>query len=252
VTPDADRFEYLLRLGDNALILSHRLGEWCGHGPALEEDIALSNIALDLLGQAQLWLGLAGEIEGAGRSADDLAYRRDAAAFRNVLLVERPNGDYAHTLMRQFLFDAWHIELIGALAQSSEARICEIAAKAQKEVAYHVERSAELVIALGDGTAESRARMQTALDALWSYTGELFLADPTEQRLAASGVAPAPESLKPAWTRTLEAVLAEATLKTPASAFAHKGGKSGRHTEALGFILAEMQFLPRAYPDARW
>ena len=252
MSPDIDRFEYLLRLGDNALIMSHRVGEWCGHGPALEEDIALSNVALDLLGQAQLWLGLAGEIEGAGRSADDLAYRRDAGAFRNVLLVERPNGDYAHTLMRQFLFDAWHIELIGALTRSSDARICEIAAKAQKEVAYHVERSAELVIALGDGTAESHERMQTALGALWRYTGELFLADAIEQRLAAAAVVPAPEGLKPAWTRTLEAVLAEATLKSPASGFAHKGGKNGRHTEALGFILAEMQFLQRAYPDARW
>jgi ring-1,2-phenylacetyl-CoA epoxidase subunit PaaC len=252
VTLANDRFEYLSRIGDNALILSHRLGELCGHGPALEEDIALSNVALDLLGQAQFWLGLAGEIEGKGRSADDLAYRRDAAAFRNVLLVERPNGDYAHILMRQFLFDAWHIELIGALMQSTDARICEIAAKAQKEIAYHVERSAELVIALGDGTAESHERMQTALDALWSYTGELFLTDATEQRLVTAGVVPAPESLRPAWTRTLDAVFAEATLKTPASSFAHKGGKSGRHTEALGFILAEMQFLQRAYPDARW
>jgi ring-1,2-phenylacetyl-CoA epoxidase subunit PaaC len=252
VTSAADPFEYLLRLGDNALILSHRISEWCGHGPALEEDIALSNVALDLLGQAQLWLGLAAEIEGEGRSADDLAYRRDAAAFRNVLLVERPNGDYAHTLMRQFLFDAWHIELIGALMQSSDARIGEIAAKAQKEVAYHVERSAELVIALGDGTAESHARMQTALDALWGYTGELFIADAIEQRLAVAGVVPAPESLKPAWARTLEAVFTEATLKAPASGFAHQGGKSGRHTEALGFILAQMQFLQRAYPDARW
>jgi ring-1,2-phenylacetyl-CoA epoxidase subunit PaaC len=252
VTSAADPFEYLLRLGDNALILSHRISEWCGHGPALEEDIALSNVALDLLGQAQLWLGLAAEIEGEGRSADDLAYRRDAAAFRNVLLVERPNGDYAHTLMRQFLFDAWHIELIGALTQSSDARISEIAAKAQKEVAYHLERSAELVIALGDGTAESHARLQTALDALWGYTGELFIADAIEQRLAVAGVVPAPESLKPAWGRTLEAVFTAATLKTPASNFAHQGGKSGRHTEALGFILAQMQFLQRAYPDARW
>ena len=247
-----DRFEYLLRLGDNALILSHRLSEWCGHGPALEEDIALTNVALDLLGQAQLWLGLAGEIEASGRSADDLAYRRDAAAFRNALLVERPNGDYAHTLMRQFLFDAWHIELIGALTKSGDARIAEIAAKAQKEVAYHVERSAELTIALGDGSDESHARMQAALDSLWSYTGELFVGDAVDERLAQAGVAPAAQSLKPAWIATLDSVFAEATLKTPESSFAHKGGRSGRHTEALGYILAEMQFLPRAYPEARW
>jgi ring-1,2-phenylacetyl-CoA epoxidase subunit PaaC len=249
---DPDRFEYLLRLGDNALILSHRLSEWCGRGPALEEDIALTNVALDLLGQAQLWLGLAAEIEANGRSADDLAYRRDAAAFRNVLLVERPNVDYAHTLMRQFLFDAWHIELIGALMRSSDPRIAEIAAKAQKEVAYHIERSAELTIALGDGTDESHVRMQAALDALWSYTGELFLGDAVDERLAEAAVAPTPQSLKPAWVATLDSVFAEATLKAPASPFAHKGGKSGRHTEALGYMLAEMQFLPRAYPDARW
>ena len=248
----ADRFEYLLRLGDAALILSHRLSAWCGRGPALEEDIALTNVALDLLGQAQLWLGVAGEIEGRGRSADDLAYKRDASAFRNALIVERPNGDYAHTLMRQFLFDAWHIELLSALAGSCEPRVAEIAAKARKEAAYHVERSAELVVALGDGTAESRRRMQSGLDALWSYTGELFIGDEVDARLAAEGFAPAAESLRPAWERTIAAVFDAATLKPPASAFAHKGGRNGRHTEALGLMLAEMQFLPRAYPDARW
>jgi ring-1,2-phenylacetyl-CoA epoxidase subunit PaaC len=249
---DPDRFEYLIRLGDNALILSHRLSQWCGHGPVLEEDIALTNVALDLIGEAQLWLGLAGEIEAKGRSADDLAYRRDAGGFRNVLLVERPNGDYAQTLMRQFLFDAWHFELIGALEQSSDPRIAEISAKTAKEVAYHLERSAELVIALGDGIEESHARMQAALDDLWSFTGELFLGDGVDERLASAGVVPAAESLRPAWTRTIEAIFAQATLRAPASTFAHKGGKSGRHTEALGYILAEMQFLPRAYPDASW
>lgn len=248
----SDRFEYALRLGDNALILSHRLSQWCGHGPALEEDIALTNVALDLLGQAQLWLELAGALEGAGRSADDLAYRRDAGAFRNALLVERPNGDYGHTLMRQYLFDAWHIEALSALARSADAGFAEIAAKAEKEAAYHVERSAELVIALGDGTDESRARMQAALEALWPYAGELFVGDVIDARLAAAGVAPAAESLKAAWDAATSAVFAEATLTPPASAFAHKGGRAGRHTEALGHLLAEMQFLPRAYPDARW
>jgi ring-1,2-phenylacetyl-CoA epoxidase subunit PaaC len=247
-----DKFEYALRLGDNALILSHRLGEWCGHGPALEEDIALTNVALDLLGQAQFWLGLAGELEGMGRDADALAYRRDAGQFRNALIVERPNGDYGHTLMRQYLFDAWHALLLAGLARSADARFAEIAAKAEKEVAYHVERSAELVIALGDGTAESRARMQAALDALWPYSGELFLGDEIDARLSAEGVAPAAESLKPAWTQAVGATFTEATLTPPASGFAHKGGRQGRHTEALGHLLAEMQFLPRAYPDARW
>ncbi len=246
------RFEYALRLGDNASILSHRLSEWCGHGPALEEDIALTNIALDLIGQAQFWLGLAGEIEGAGRDADALAYRRDAGQFRNVLLVERPNGDYGHTLMRQYLFDAWHALVLRALTASRDARFAEIAAKAEREVAYHVERSAELVIALGDGTAASRARMQAALEALWPYTGELFVGDALDARLAQEGVAPAAESLKAAWTEATGAVFAAATLTPPASGFAHKGGRAGRHTEALGHLLAEMQFLPRAYPQALW
>jgi len=245
-----DRCEYALRLGDNALILSHRLSEWCGHAPALEEDIALTNVALDLLGQAQLWLELAGARDG--RSADDLAYRRDAGAFRNALLVERPNGDYGHTLMRQYLFDAWHIEALSALSRSRDAGFAEIAAKAEKEAAYHVERSAELVVALGDGTHESHARMQAALDALWPYAGELFLGDALDARLAAEGVVPAAESLKAAWDASTGAVFAQATLTPPASAFAHKGGRAGRHSEALGPLLAQMQFLQRAYPNATW
>jgi ring-1,2-phenylacetyl-CoA epoxidase subunit PaaC len=249
---DADRFEYALRLGDNALILSHRLSEWCGHGPALEEDIALTNVALDLIGQAQFWLKLAGELEGAGRDADALVYRRDAGQFGNVLLVERPNGDYGHTLMRQYLFDSWHALALAALKTSSDARFAEIAAKAEREVAYHVERSAELVIALGDGTATSHARMQAALEALWPYAGEFFVGDALDARLAQKGVAPAAESLKPAWDRTTAAVFAAATLTPPASGFAHKGGRAGRHTEALGHLLAEMQFLSRAYADAQW
>ena len=248
----SDRFEYALRLGDNALILSHRLSEWCGHAPALEEDIALTNVALDLIGQAQFWLGLAGEIEGAGRDADALAYRRDAGAFRNVLLVERPNGDYGQTLMRQYLFDSWHALALDALAQSRDPRFAEIAAKARKEVAYHVERSAELVIALGDGTPESHARMQAALEALWPYAGEMFLGDEIDARLAAEGVVPAAEALRPAWDAATGAVFAQGRLKPPESRFAHKGGRAGRHSEALGRLLAEMQFLPRAYPTAQW
>jgi ring-1,2-phenylacetyl-CoA epoxidase subunit PaaC len=248
----ADLLEFLLRTGDNPLILGHRVSEWCGHSPILEEDIALANSALDLIGQAQLWLEYAGEVAGHGQSADDVAYLRDAAAFRNALLVERPNGDFGHTLMRQFLFDAWHIELLRALTVSTNHRVAEIAAKALKEVSYHLERSVDLVIALGDGTDESHKRMQTALDSLWSYTGELFLSDAIDARLAADGIAPDPASLKAAWQATVSAVFAEATLKQPGSSFAHKGGKTGRHTEAMGFILAEMQFLQRAYPGAVW
>ena len=219
---------------------------------ALEEDIALANQALDLIGQCQLWLGLAAEVEGKGRSADDLAFLRDAGAFRNLLLVERPNGDFAHTLMRQFLFDAYHIELLRALKGSTDSRVAEIAAKAEKEVAYHLERSADLVIRLGDGSAESHARMEQALKSLWPYSGEMFVDDATDQAVADAGIAPLPSTLKAAWDDTVGAVLAEATLAHPGQAWQHKGGKQGVHSEHLGFLLAEMQFLQRAYPGATW
>lgn len=248
----ADLFEFLLRTGDNTLVLGHRVSEWCGHSPVLEEDIALANTALDLIGQTQLWLGLAGEVEGKGRTADQLAYLRDAAQFRNVLLVERPNGDFGQTLMRQFLFDAWHLGLLKALQISSHPRIAEIAAKALKEVSYHFERSADLVIRLGDGTDESHRRMQAALDDQWSYAGELFVSDSQDLRLEAKGIAPDPAQLKDAWLQAVSQVCAEATLTVPAQAYVHKGGKRGVHTEHLGYILAEMQFLQRAYPGAVW
>lgn len=250
--PEDAFVEWLCRMGDNCLILGHRVSEWCGHSPVLEEDIALANTALDLIGQTQMWLGLAGEVEGKGRTADNLAYLRDAAQFRNVLLVERPNGDFGNTLMRQFLFDAWHMEMLRALQKSSDPRVAEIAAKAAKEVAYHLERSADLVIRLGDGTEESRARMQKALNLLWPYTGELFQSDAVDAAMVAAGIAPDLADLKSAWDRTLTEVLAEATLTLPKGEFQHKGGKTGRHTEALGFILADMQFLQRAYPGGVW
>ena len=245
-------FEFLLRMGDNALILGHRNSEWCGHGPVLEEDIAMSNIALDLIGQTSLWLGLAGEVEGQGRSADDLAYLRDAWDFRNLLLLERPNGDFGKTLMRQFLFDAFHFHQLQALTGSADPRVAEIAAKALKEVSYHLERSAEQVIALGDGTDESHARMQAALDEQWDYALEMFTSDASDAAMAAAGIAPDPANLRGVWDETVDAVLAQATLKRPDSSFAHKGGKQGTHTEHLGYILAEMQFLQRAYPGASW
>lgn len=253
--PDADQdafFEFLLRMGDNALILGHRNSEWCGHGPVLEEDIAMSNIALDLIGQTSLWLGLAAEVEGRGRSADDLAYLRDGWDFRNLLLVERPNGDFGNTLMRQFLFDAFHFHQLQALTGSTDPRVADIAAKALKEVSYHLERSAEQVIALGDGTDESHRRMQDALDSQWSYALEMFVSDATDVAMAVAGIAPDPASLRGVWDETVDAVLDQATLKRPESGFAHKGGKQGTHTEHLGYILAEMQFLQRAYPGASW
>lgn len=249
---NSDLFEWLLRLGDNALILGHRCSEWCGHAPALEEDIALANMALDLIGQTQLWLGLAGEVEGKGRTADNLAYLRDAHEFRNVLLVERPNGDFAFTLMRQFLFDAFHIELLESLKSSSDKRVAEIAEKAAKEVAYHYERSADLIIRLGDGTQESHNRTQAALNSLWSYTGEMFQDDAVDEAMAEAGIAPLPSALKARWEARVYPVLAEATLKVPDSKYAHKGGKRGVHTEHLGYILADLQFLQRAYPGCTW
>ena len=249
---DAALFEYLLRLGDSTLILGQRVSEWCGHAPVIEEDIALANTALDLIGQTQMWLGLAGEVEGKGRSADDLAYLRDAWDFRNLLLVERPNGDFGHTMMRQFLFDAFQSVLLARLAESTEPRIAAIAEKAAKEVAYHLERSAGTVIGLGDGTTESHARMQAALDSLWPYVGEMFTGDAVEAALAEAGIAPDPSELRAPWEERVSAVLREATLSVPEDDFAQLGGKTGTHSEHLGHLLAGMQFLQRAYPGAEW
>ena len=248
---DAD-FEYLLRLGDNCLILGHRLSEWCGHAPALEEDLALSNVALDLIGQTQLWLGLAGEVEGRGRDADKLAYLRDAREFRNVLLVEQPNGDFAQTMARQFYFDAWHYLLLRELAASTDARVAEIAAKAVKEVAYHLERSREWVIRLGDGTEESRRRMQDGIDDLWMYAGELFEVDEVDREIAGRGVGPDPEALRGPWLDLVRATAEKATLAVPQPGWSQRGGKRGIHSEHLGYVLAELQFLQRAYPNATW
>jgi ring-1,2-phenylacetyl-CoA epoxidase subunit PaaC len=245
-------FEYLLRLGDNALILSQRLGEWCGHGPALEEDIALTNVALDLLGQARLWLTYAGELENRGRGEDALAFLRDAKEFRNVLLVEQPNGDFAHTMARQFFFDAWHHLLLQKLSESSDERIRGIAAKALKEVTYHLRRSTDWMIRLGDGTEESQARMQRAVDSLWMYTGELFEMDAVEEEMKQSGAGCDLEQLRGPWMAEIGKIFAEATLQVPKQSWMQHGGKRGVHSEKLGYILAEMQFLQRAYPGAQW
>src|SRR5262245_48441463 len=197
--PLADKFEYLLRLGDNTLILAQRLAEWCGKGPVFEEDLALTNTALDLLGQARLWLTYAGEVEGKGRDEDSLAFLRDAHDFRNLLLVEQPNGDYAATIVRQFYFDAWHSLLLQQLTTSADARIAEIAEKAAKEVTYHLRRSGDLMVRLGDGTNESHHRMQAAVNDLWSFTGEMFTVDATEERLVGQGIAPNVATLRESW-----------------------------------------------------
>jgi ring-1,2-phenylacetyl-CoA epoxidase subunit PaaC len=247
------KLEYLLRQGDNALILSQQLCQWCGKGPALEEDMALSNIALDLLGQTRMWLTYAGELEGRGRNEDQLAFLRDAGQFRNCLLVEQPNGDYAQTLMRQFFFDSWHYFLMEGLTNSSDPRIADIAEKSIKEITYHLRRSSDLVVRLGDGSDVSHAKMQAAADELWTWTGEMFLYDAVDQAMVEQGVAPADTVLLDAYLQHVGEVFEEATLAMPSpQAYMQRGGKQGRHTERLGFILAEMQFLQRAYPDSTW
>jgi ring-1,2-phenylacetyl-CoA epoxidase subunit PaaC len=243
-------FDYLLRLGDNTLILSQRLGEWCGHGPALEEDIALTNVALDLLGQARMWLGYAGEI--AGRDEDQLAFLRDAGEFRNVLLVEQPNGDFAQTSARQFFFDAWHHLLLEKLSASADERIRGIAAKALKEVAYHLRRSADWMIRLGDGTEESHNRMQRAVDDLWMYTGELFEVDAVEEEMMQARIGCDLAALRAPWMAEISRIFNQATLEIPQQTWMQHGGKRGIHSEQFGYILTEMQFLQRAYPGAKW
>lgn len=253
---DEQLFQYLLRLGDSPLILAQRLGESVGRGPILEEDIAQTNVGLDLLGQARLWLSYAGEVEARfaphGRGEDELAYLRDSGEFRNLLLVEQPNGNFADTTARQFLFDAWHLPLLQGLARSQDARIAEIAAKAAKEAAYHVERSGDWVIRLGDGTVESHTKMQAAIDDLWMYTGEMFAADAIELALIEAGIAADVRVLEAPWREHVEQVLRSATLATPGASFMQQGGKRGVHTEHLGHLLSEMQVLPRSHPGAHW
>jgi ring-1,2-phenylacetyl-CoA epoxidase subunit PaaC len=244
--------DYLLRLGDNSLILGHRLSEWVGHGPAIEEELAVGNVALDLIGQARMWLALAGEIEGKGRDEDKLAYLRDAGAYRNLLLLEQPNGDFAMTIARQFYFDAFHHLLLQGLMRSSESRVADIAAKAVKEVDYHLRRSSDWIVRLGDGTDESRRRMQAGIDDLWFYTGEMFESDAVDNAVVAQGIGVDPASLQPPWREYVETTLTEATLVVPQGKWTQRGGKRGIHTEHLGFLLAEMQFLQRAYPGATW
>jgi ring-1,2-phenylacetyl-CoA epoxidase subunit PaaC len=247
------QINYLLRLGDNALILSQQLSQWCGKGPALEEDMALTNVALDLLGQTRLWYEYAAELEGAGRDEDQLAYLRDAHDFKNCLLLEQPNGNYADTLVRQFFFDSWHYFQIEGLTRSSDVRIAAIAEKSLKEVTYHLRRSGDLMVRLGDGTTISRAKTQAAVDALWMYSGEVFAYDAVDEAMVSAGIAPAAAALRVQWLAHVGEIFSEATLTMPpADAWMQKGGKQGRHSEHLGYILAEMQFLQRAYPGAAW
>jgi len=241
---------YALRLGDDALVLGQRLGEWCGKAPALEIDLALANLGLDLIGQATLLLGYAGEAEGAGRDADQLAFHRDVMDFSNCLLVEQPNGDFARTIARQFLFSAWRLPLFQALSASADAALAAVAKKAVKETAYHLRFSREWVIRLGAGTDESRRRMTDGLDWCWRFVDEMF--GPDEVTAALGGIAPDPATLRPAFDGEIDRALAEAGLPRPPARRAVVGGRVGRHSEHLGHLLAEMQFLPRAYPEAKW
>jgi len=245
-------FRYAVRMGDNSLVLGHRLSEWCGHGPQLEEDIAQANIALDLIGQARNYLTYAGEVEGKGRSEDDLAYLRTDREYLNVLLTELPKGDYAQTIARSFLFDAFHLPLQQALTTSTDERLKGIAEKAVKEVTYHLRHSSEWLIRFGDGTGESHSRVQTALDDLWRFTGELFIPDEAEEVLTKAGIAPKLVDIKKNWSTTVDSVLKEATLKRPADGWMATGGKKGVHSEHIGPMLAEMQTLQRTYPGVKW
>jgi len=245
-------FRYALRLGDDSMVLGQRLGEWSGEAPSLELDLALSNLALDLIGQATHFLGYAGEVEGKGRTGDTLAFHRDVLDYANCLLVEQPNGDFARTIARQFLFSLWRKGYFEALRGSSDTCFAGVAKKAVKETAYHLRLSSEWMVRLGDGTAESRQRVTEGLDWCWRFVDELFEVDEVTRVLVAEGVAPDPAALRAPFDVEVDAVLAHATLVRPAARRGVSGGRSGHHSEHLGHLLAEMQFLPRAYPDAEW
>ena len=249
---DSNKFKYVIQQADNSLILGQRLSEWCGHGPVLEQDIALTNISLDLIGQARLFYQYAAELQGEGKSEDDLAYLRDAWDFHNVLLVEQPNGDFAQTIVRQFFYDTFSCHFFEALAESKDERLVSIAAKSHKEALYHMKWSGDWVIRLGDGTEESKERAQKAVNDLWSYKDEIIKPNAVDQKAADEAYGVDLEQLKAKRDQKITEVLNEATLEIPESTYSHKGGKEGTHTEHLGFILAELQFLQRAYPGNQW
>jgi ring-1,2-phenylacetyl-CoA epoxidase subunit PaaC len=244
--------EYLLRLGDDRLVLGHRLSEWCGHGPILEEDIATANIALDLLGQAAIFLRMAGQAEGVGKDEDALAYWRDENQFRNASIAELPRGDFGFTILRQFLFSAWSFHHLQALSASSNTELGAVAAKALKETRYHVRHSSEWVLRLGDGTAESHGRMQRAMDELWPWSGELAWQDAVDLELRKTGVAPDLEALRAPWEAMVRDVAGRATLTVPSGPMRMSRGRQGQHTEHLGHLLAEMQIVARSHPGAKW
>jgi ring-1,2-phenylacetyl-CoA epoxidase subunit PaaC len=243
---------YTLRRADDALILGHRLSEWCGHAPMLEEDMALANMGLDLIGQARELYTYAAKVEGAGNDEDKLAYLRDVRQYRNLLLVEQPNGDFARTIIRQFFYSAFADPYWRAMMASKDETLAAIAAKSEKESAYHLRHASEWVIRLGDGTEESHRRVQAAVDDLWAFTGEMFHTDASDIELIASGIAVDPETLRQTWQRTVADVLAVATLDMPKGEWMQKGGRSGSHSEHLGHLLSELQSLQRSFPGATW
>lgn len=252
MTQNEALFKYVTRMGDNSLILGQRLSEWCGHGPILEEDIALTNTALDLIGQATSLLKYAGEVEGKGRNEDDLAFLRYEHDYFNCLLLELPNTDYAYTLARQFLFDHFNYLMYQELLDSQDKQLAAIAEKSLKEVTYHRRRSSEWMIRLGDGTEESHKRIQFAIDDIWEYSGELFEADEVDQMMLDAGIGVNLAKIKADWHKNVAEVLEAATLVKPVDGFMQLGGKNGRHTEYMGYLLAEMQYMQRAYPNCEW
>jgi len=243
---------YALRRADDALILGHRLSEWCGHAPTLEEDMALSNIALDLLGQARELYSYAAGVEGKDNDEDKLAYLRDVRQYRNLLLVEQPNGDFARTIVRQFFYSAFADLYWRAMMRSSDQTLAAIAAKSEKESAYHLRHASEWVIRLGDGSEESHARTQAAIDDLWSFTGEMFSVDDSERALIDTGVAIDPATLRPQCLKTVSDVVREATLMLPKGEWMQQGGRDGRHGEHLGHLLSELQYMQRTFPGLTW
>ena len=252
MTLQEEKFEYLLRLGDSSLIIGHRLSEWCGHGPILEEDIALINIALDFVGNATSLLTYAGQVESKGRDEDALAFMRGEREYRNLLITEQPNGDYANTIARQFLFDTYMFFLYEELKNSKDETIAAIAVKTHKEITYHLRHTSEWMLRLGDGTAESHERLQNGLNDLWMFTSEMFEMDEVDAFLIKEGIVPDLNKIKANWEKRVFEVLAEATLQIPTTTFKQKGSKEGKHSEHLGFLLAEMQYVHRAYPGAKW
>jgi ring-1,2-phenylacetyl-CoA epoxidase subunit PaaC len=245
-------YNYILQLADTSLILAQRLTEWCGHGPILEQDIAMSNIALDLLGETRNLFQYAAEVEGKGRSEDDLAYVRAATEYKNPLLVEMLNGNFADTVVRQFVFDTWHYYFLQQLKFKNDNRLAAIAEKSFKEASYHIKWSSEWMIRLGDGTEESRKKIEAAVAKLWPYTEELFTMTATEKVLFDAGITPDYSIIKNQWAEHVAKVFESATLAVPLGVFMQKGGKEGMHTEELGYLLAELQYMQRTYPGLEW